>query len=154
MTIPKIQSVFFNLAPFNNKFLASNGNSFPIPFILILALPFSIYKDGLGRSHWIIPSIDKLSTLSYIILFLSSLFSSTFLFLSSLSGISVFLIKFVPPLFTLFTLFSLRANISLFCLPNLLFNLESTFFINFPLVKFGADFIFKVFSPSKVPVSI
>ena len=51
ITIPMIQSVFLNLAPFNKRFLASKGNSFPIPLKRIFAFPFNIYKEGFGKSH-------------------------------------------------------------------------------------------------------
>ena len=51
ITIPTTHSVFLSFAPFNKRFLASKGNSFPIPLKRIFALPFNIYKEGLGKSH-------------------------------------------------------------------------------------------------------
>ena len=65
--IPTIHSVFLNFAPFNNRFLPSKGNSLFFPFKCIFAFPFSIYKEGFGMSHWIIPSILKLSITSEFI---------------------------------------------------------------------------------------
>ena len=55
ITIPMVHFVLRNLAPFNNKFFASKGNSFPTPFKRIFALPFNVYNEGFGKSHWIIP---------------------------------------------------------------------------------------------------